>query len=354
MLWSSALRRSDSGVALVLVLWTFAVLTVLAGEFARAMRLDAEATRTFKQSTIARYAAMGAINEALLAITSYNGELDEDLGADDEDEGTGGETTGSVPQEDEDEGLEPVLTLLEGRGDPVTVPVVPADGEEPIEVELRALSEDGKIPINSLRVDETVLRLVLTNLGYDEETAATVSDSILDWRDEDDLHRESGAEDQYYESLPRPYESKDGRFDAIEELLLVRGVTRDMFFGNDDRPGLRDIFTIFSRRANVLESAVSDSVRQALCGLEPDEEEDVLGVVEGEAPAPPTLSECLAGTQLGVAKIRGTRPRLNVATLEARVSAEGAVVAHVAVIVRFDADGFRALRWYDAVFSREG
>ncbi|RMF21745.1 MAG: hypothetical protein D6760_08810 [Deltaproteobacteria bacterium] len=343
-------RNGESGVALVLVLWTFAVLAVLAGEFARAMRLDAEATRTFKQSTIAQYAAMGALNEALLAISSYNGELDEDLGEEDEEDAEANEAT-----DEEEEGLEPVLTLLEGRGDPVTVPVVPAEGEPAIEVEVRAFSEDGKVPLNALRVDESVLRLILTNLGYDDETAATVSDSILDWRDEDDLHRESGAEDRYYESLPRPYESKDGRFDAIEELLLVRGVTRDMFFGNDERPGLRDIFTIFSRRANVLESAVSDAVRQALCGLEPEEEDNVLGVVEGEAPAPPTLSECLSGTQLGIARVRGTRPRLNVATLEARVLGDGGVVlAHVAAVVKFESDGFRTVRWYDAVFSREG
>jgi hypothetical protein len=38
-----------------------------------------------------------------------------------------------------------------------------------------------------------------------------------------------GAEDDYYEDLEMPYESKDHKFQSIEELLLVRGITRDLF-----------------------------------------------------------------------------------------------------------------------------
>jgi general secretion pathway protein K len=66
-------------------------------------------------------------------------------------------------------------------------------------------------------------------------------DSILDWRDEDSLHRANGAEDDYYRSLPEPYEAKDDDFESVEELLLVKGVTPEMFHG-----GLKDIVTVMT------------------------------------------------------------------------------------------------------------
>ena len=66
----------ERGAALILVLWTFAALTALAGEFARAMREDAQSTKNFKEETISHYVAIAAINEALLAIETYNGQID--------------------------------------------------------------------------------------------------------------------------------------------------------------------------------------------------------------------------------------------------------------------------------------
>ena len=65
----------ERGAALILVLWTFAALTALAGEFARAMREDAQSTKNFKEETISHYVAIAAINEALLAIETYNGQI---------------------------------------------------------------------------------------------------------------------------------------------------------------------------------------------------------------------------------------------------------------------------------------
>jgi len=84
-----------------------------------------------------------------------------------------------------------------------------------------------------------------------------VVDSILDWRDPDDFYRVNGAENDYYQSLKEPYNCKNGNLDSIEELLLVRGVTTDLFHGGKgikkgeegsklDQIGLKDIFSIYS------------------------------------------------------------------------------------------------------------
>lgn len=57
--------------------------------------------------------------------------------------------------------------------------------------------------------------------------------AILDWRDADNTVTPGGAEADYYLSLPRPYVPRDGPFETIRELLMVRGVTRELLLGKD-------------------------------------------------------------------------------------------------------------------------
>ncbi len=90
--------------------------------------------------------------------------------------------------------------------------------------------ESGKININKI-TDETKQGFIkfLLALKIEEHTAEIITDSILDWVDEDDLHHVNGAEKNYYSSLPEPYEPKNGAFEIIEELTLVRDVTPQVF-----------------------------------------------------------------------------------------------------------------------------
>lgn len=90
--------------------------------------------------------------------------------------------------------------------------------------------ESGKININKV-TDDTKDNLVkfLTSYKLDIITAEAITDSLLDWLDKDDLHHINGAEKDYYVSLPEPYEPKNGPFESIEELALVKGVTPQIF-----------------------------------------------------------------------------------------------------------------------------
>ena len=60
-----------------------------------------------------------------------------------------------------------------------------------------------------------------------------IVDAIIDWRDEDDKPSPFGVEIQYYLKLPNGYPIRNGDFRTIRELLLVRGVTGDIFYGED-------------------------------------------------------------------------------------------------------------------------
>lgn len=73
------------------------------------------------------------------------------------------------------------------------------------------------------------------------EMTEDVADAILDWIDLDDEAREQGAESGYYAGLSPPYLPKNGPLASVEELLLVRGVTPELLFGNDvNRNGIID------------------------------------------------------------------------------------------------------------------
>jgi type II secretory pathway component PulK len=60
-----------------------------------------------------------------------------------------------------------------------------------------------------------------------------VSDSILDWIDSDDLPRVAGAESDYYQGLAVPYYAKNAPIDDLSELLLVKDVTPEMYWGSN-------------------------------------------------------------------------------------------------------------------------
>ncbi|MDB5384625.1 MAG: Type secretory pathway component PulK-like protein [Planctomycetaceae bacterium] len=68
-----------------------------------------------------------------------------------------------------------------------------------------------------------------------------ISEAIFDWIDEDDDQREHGAENEIYQSLNPPYECKNQPLETLDELLLIRGITPQLLFGEDaNRNGLLD------------------------------------------------------------------------------------------------------------------
>jgi type II secretory pathway component PulK len=65
--------------------------------------------------------------------------------------------------------------------------------------------------------------------------------AILDWRESGTTPRNGGAKDEYYLSLAQPYHCKQAAFDTVEELLLVKGITGSILFGEDmNRNGILD------------------------------------------------------------------------------------------------------------------
>jgi general secretion pathway protein K len=91
---------------------------------------------------------------------------------------------------------------------------------------------ESKFNINSPEaILQQVLPQALTLMGVAPGEATPIVNSILDWIDPDDQTHVEGAETAYYQSLTPPYSSKNGPIDDISELLLIKGVTPEVYYG---------------------------------------------------------------------------------------------------------------------------
>ena len=79
--------------------------------------------------------------------------------------------------------------------------------------------------------DEAALQQALRLVGVDAGDLSAISASILDWIDPDDNTHISGTESDYYQGLTPPYFAKNKPIDDLSELLLVRGVTPEIYWG---------------------------------------------------------------------------------------------------------------------------
>jgi general secretion pathway protein K len=112
----------------------------------------------------------------------------------------------------------------------------------------------GRINLNRL-IDQTgkpdpkqraVLERFLNHKAFaaDNQSVSDLLDALTDWLDEDDQITGFGAENSYYLSLAEPYECKNGPMDSIDELLLVRGMTKEFYYGTSERPGISVFISI--------------------------------------------------------------------------------------------------------------
>ncbi|MCQ9207357.1 MAG: general secretion pathway protein GspK [Omnitrophica bacterium] len=104
---------------------------------------------------------------------------------------------------------------------------------------VKFVDEESKININTVKRD--VLKDLFEIIGEaDSMRSEELADALMDWRDEDDDTRDDGAEDGYYSLLRPGYPCKNGPFEILEELLLVKGMDAELL------EKIRDKVTIYS------------------------------------------------------------------------------------------------------------
>ena len=86
--------------------------------------------------------------------------------------------------------------------------------------------EESRLKLNSASTNELIKIPAMTS---------DVVAAILDWRDQDNAVTPGGAETEFYANQSPPTLPRNGPFLTIRELLMVRGVTADLFYGDDPR-----------------------------------------------------------------------------------------------------------------------
>lgn len=317
---------NERGVALLVVLWIFIFLFVVAFDFSTSVREEATAAHRFSDETQGYYLALAGFERGVYEFLQQS---------------TGRDTLGTQKRAD----------IFDGDWHEEAV------GGGTFRV--RWIDEGGKININ--RADEETLRRVFTNLGVEEPTKGILVDSIMDWRDPDDLHRLNGAENDYYRALKPSYTAKNGPFDTVEDLLWVRGMTAELFYGyrdiqvkrNGDKPraGLREIFTVDSPIDRVNLRTASAEVIHALTGI--PLEKTVRFVDERKKLSEKTLADLLPllGTGANDAALQQfvfANPAVITVEAEGRPN-ESRLSRRVKGIVRAAGGGreFELIRWID-------
>lgn len=116
--------------------------------------------------------------------------------------------------------------------------------------DVEVIPEAAKLNINQAR-PEFIARL-LVNLGAEPEQAQLITTAIEDWR----KPAPGGMTefDQFYMNLTPSFRARHASLEEIEELVQVRGMTPDLFYGSYarnaagqliGRPGFRDCVSVF-------------------------------------------------------------------------------------------------------------
>ena len=212
-------RGDERGFALLAVLLVLGILGVLGAEFAYSMRLEASAVRGYKDGIIAGYLAEAGVAQAAKEIIGDWAIVTAD----------------------------PEGELSFFTRDRVLIPH-PHRTEVPLGAgyfNYRLRDEEALLNVNTSQPGR--VEALLEALGVQKVQRDQIIDSIQDWRDPNDEHRANGAESEdYYLKLPVPYRARNANLDSTAELLQIRGITPELFYGADGRPGLRDVVTVRS------------------------------------------------------------------------------------------------------------
>lgn len=90
------------------------------------------------------------------------------------------------------------------------------------------IDEDRKININQAS-QEVLQRILELSGGVSELAAKDMAASMAEWRGVELVKGEGCRDQDYYKSLSMPYSCKRKDFEILDELLLVKGMTRSVF-----------------------------------------------------------------------------------------------------------------------------
>lgn len=242
-------------LALVLLITTLVVITVL--EFNYEMRVDADIASNYRDDLKALYIAKGGVNAAIAL-------LRQDLRTDKERHA--GQQLDSLNED----WAKPELTLQIGNG-VVTGMIIDECGKVSLNEYLKESDEEesgggggknngGKKNNNETKEDQNkhIVTRIFDNLSVSNNNTNEIIESLLDWIGESS--EDNPTIETYYHSLPSPYDSKISALDDITELLLIKGISKNVFYQEKEKNISREITGNENTAENVSKSIPLTSI----------------------------------------------------------------------------------------------
>lgn len=185
----AGVNRNRKGLVIIAVLWTVVVLMAIVAVLGRRTRLDMKVCMSRMDSVRCKWACRAGVEKAIAVLNTDETEND---------------TLLDVWSENAEDFNDVML--------------------ERCVLNIRVVDEASKLDINAATKEQ------LMGLPYMLEE---IADAIIDWRDTDDMPSGLGVESGYYEGLTFGYRARNGPFRTIRELLMVKDVTEELFYGED-------------------------------------------------------------------------------------------------------------------------
>lgn len=227
-------RRHSRGSALLTVLWLSAALAAIAFSVSSSVRAETDRVEAASNGLRAWYLATGAVERGIQWMTWGDSFRNQD--------GTARFWEYNSPR----------MNMSFPSGTAI-VEMIP---------------ESSKLNVNRASVDD--LTKVITAVGGDAGKAREIAGAILDWRGGS---QGASPNDQYYFGISPTFRARHASFEEIEELLFVRGMTPELFYGNfvaDNEGalyasgGLRDCLSVWGSMGPFDVNTVSPALMAAI------------------------------------------------------------------------------------------
>ena len=206
-------------MALIVVLWLVVLLSIMAAGHSKNVHTDTTLAARQVQSAKARALAEAGINHVILEMLAADSDR-----------------------------------KLPVDGSLFTVRI----GEDDVTIAIRDAT--GFIDLNAAKPE--LLDAALKACGVIDTARRDLVDAILDWRDKDDLTRLHGVEDDDYLAAGVAWTSRDGAFEAVDELKYLPGMSQALY----DR--LSPFLTVHSGRGGLNMEYAPPALITALTGEE--------------------------------------------------------------------------------------
>jgi general secretion pathway protein K len=222
------------------------------------------------------------------------------------------------------------------------------------------LPEASKLSVNQAPVEELVRLLLAIHL--EPQQAHQVAQGIVDWRSPQPPDTLS-LFDQFYLSRTPSFRAPHTSFQEIEELLLIEGMTPELFHGTFERDpqgrlvqryALKDCLSVYASSGSVDINAAPPPVLAAI-GLS---DETIAAVVQARSLQPFRTHEQLAAmgltgdpasARLGIGgeSLITVRATARLRLPDGKPSELRRSVAALVKWIGFDEPPYRIIRWYD-------